>query len=66
LIFLTIIQATSENLYTTISSFIAKHNFSLKNLIGIGTDGANNMCGAHHSLFTVIRDNLELKKISSC
>ena len=30
------------------------------NLIGIGTDGASNMCGVNHSFFTLLQEWLTL------
>ena len=46
-----------------LKDFLASSGIRLWSLIGIGTDGANNMFGGNHSLFTLLRDNglLQLK-----
>lgn len=37
---------------------------NINNLIGLGTDGANNLCGKNHSLYTLLKENnLNLKLI---
>ena len=50
-------STTSVILHQELKDFLALCGISLKNLIGIGTDGANNMCGGNHSLFTLLRDD---------
>lgn len=60
---LPIVHATSGDLYKVISDFFNKNDFTLQNLLGIGTDGASNMCGSHNSLFTHLSTNLGLDNL---
>ncbi|KAJ2954875.1 hypothetical protein O0L34_g3196 [Tuta absoluta] len=59
-------SATAENLYTAFTGHIKSVGLPLKNLHGLGTDGASNLCGVNHSLYTLLRDrdvpHLELMK----
>jgi len=50
-------STTSVILHQELKDFLALCGIPLKNLIGIGTDGANNMCGGNHSLFTLLQDD---------
>lgn len=45
----------STDLYEYLKFFLVKMGLELKNMIGIGTDGANNLCGCNHSLFTLLK-----------
>lgn len=53
LTFISVIRTTSEDLYNAITNFLSANKFNLKKLIGVGTDGASNMCGENNSLFTL-------------
>jgi len=44
-------------LHRELIDFLVSCGIPLKNLIGIGTNGANSMCGGNHSLFTLLRDD---------
>jgi hypothetical protein len=46
-------NATADTLYKSISEFCANNKINL-NMIGLGTDGVNTLCGKHHSLFTFL------------
>lgn len=39
---------------------------NLSKLIGIGTDGANNLCGKYHSLFTNLKQKSPNLQIVRC
>jgi hypothetical protein len=60
---LSVVYTTAEDLYNEITKFFNSINLNLNNLIGIGTDGASNMCGKHHSLFTLLKTNLKLENL---
>lgn len=60
-----IIKATAHDLYQAVSSFLKKLKLNVCKLIGIGTDGANNLCGKNQSLYTFLKKdspNLQLIK----
>lgn len=63
LTFLSVVQATAENMYNAVFEFFSKNNINLNNLIGIGTDGANSLCGKNHSFFTLCKTNLKLPNL---
>jgi len=50
--FVEIEKATAEILKTVFLEFLEKTKLNIQNLIGIGTDGASNLCGKNKSLFT--------------
>lgn len=55
-----ITDASALSLYEELTSYLKNINLSIKNLISIGTDGASNMVGKNHSLFTLLRDKVPL------
>lgn len=57
---ITITDASAISLYEELTSYLKSIKLSIKNLIGIGTDGASNMVGKNHSLFTLLRDKVPL------
>lgn len=60
-------STTAIILHAELTKFLAECKVPLKNLIGIGTDGANNMCGANHSLFTLLKaDGLPHLQLFKC
>lgn len=60
-----VFSVTAHDLYEAVSSFLKKLNLDISKLIGIGTDGANNLCGKNRSLYTFLKKdspNLQLIK----
>lgn len=60
-----VFTVTAHDLYQAVSSFLKKLNLDISKLIGIGTDGANNLCGKNQSLYTLLKKdspNLQLIK----
>lgn len=41
-------------------------NLNLQNLIAIGTDGVSNLCGKHHSLFTLLQADIPHLQLLKC
>lgn len=58
-------RATADALYNALKMFLTHLNINIKNMIGLGTDGANNLCGVNNSLFTKLKEdnsNIQLVK----
>ncbi len=58
--FLTLLHVTSctaSSRFSDIKSYFDAYNVPLSNIIGLGTDGASNLCGAHNSVYTKIREH---------
>ncbi|XP_078521674.1 uncharacterized protein LOC144828067 [Lissotriton helveticus] len=59
-------QACSEDIANAVLNMLETCNLDIKNLIGIGTDGASVMCGKHHSTFTLLRDKQPSLQLVRC
>lgn len=59
-------NSTADVLYTSIKEYIIKYNLKLKNLIGLGIDGANSLCGMNHSVFALLQKDLPNLKLIRC
>ncbi|XP_044015627.1 uncharacterized protein LOC122857495 isoform X2 [Aphidius gifuensis] len=53
-------ETTAVELYDVFCKFLEDIGLKIENLIGISTDGAENLCGNSHSLYTLLK-----KKVSS-
>lgn len=63
--FVQIERATAKILRDVFLDFLKQNNLHVQALIGIGTDGASNLCGKNKSLFTLLKDivpNIQLLK----
>ncbi|CAL1688680.1 unnamed protein product [Lasius platythorax] len=60
---ITIIETTAVTLYDSLVNYLKEINLPVKNLIGIGTDGASNLCGKNHSLFTLLKERVPLPQL---
>ncbi|KAE8738355.1 hypothetical protein FOCC_FOCC016169 [Frankliniella occidentalis] len=45
-------ECTATILYNVIKEFLKKIGLNIKKILALGTDGAANLCGAHHSALT--------------
>jgi hypothetical protein len=59
-------NATADTLYECITEFCVNNKINLNNMIGLGTDGANNLCGKHHSLFTLLKKSNDRLQLVRC
>lgn len=59
-------RVTAQELFEKVKHFLNKLGLDLKNMIGIGTDGANNLCGAHHSLYALLRNENSKIQLVRC
>lgn len=49
-------SVTANDLFKVLNNFIIQElGLNLRNMIGIGTDGANSLCGKNHSVFTLFK-----------
>jgi len=64
--FVEIEKATSEILKTVFLEFLEKSKLNIQNLIGIGTDGASNLCGKNKSLFTLLKEIIPHLQLIKC
>ncbi|CAI6358647.1 unnamed protein product [Macrosiphum euphorbiae] len=67
--FLSIIEVdkcTAEALNNHVCNYLKDIGLDISNLVGIGTDGANNLCGKHHSLFTLLKQKSPNLQIVRC
>jgi hypothetical protein len=55
--FLYVEAATADSLYDVVYNYFQDSDLKMHNILNIGTDGANNMCGNFNSLYSRIRDN---------
>ncbi|CAI6357227.1 unnamed protein product [Macrosiphum euphorbiae] len=56
--FVEIEKATADILKNIFIKFLEQSKLNSKNLMGIGTDGASNLCGRNHSLFTLLKESV--------
>lgn len=59
-------DATAESLYNDFMKFISETGLKLENLIGIGTDGASNLCGCNKSLYTLLKNRVPKLQLIKC
>lgn len=60
---ITVGETTAVALYDSLVNYLNKINLPIKNLIGIGTDSASNLCGRNHSLFTLLKEKVPLPQL---
>lgn len=61
----TVERATADALRDITLQFLKELKLKPENIIGLGVDGASNLCGRHHSLYTLLKEvspNLQLIK----
>lgn len=57
-------QVTANNLYLKLKEFLTNCGLKITNMIGLGTDGANNLCGRYNSLYARLKeDNPKLQLV---
>lgn len=59
-------RATANDLYNSIVEYLQQIGIPLKNLIAIGTDGANNLCGRNHSVYTLLKNDIPNLQLMRC
>lgn len=50
-----VVSTTAEDLYQAVKLFLETNGLSLNKIVGLGTDGASNLCGVKNSLFTRLK-----------
>lgn len=61
-----IVKTTAENLFNEFTKFISKTGLQLNNMIGLGTDGASNLCGKNNSLFVRLKEKIPNLVLVKC
>lgn len=61
-----VVRCTAVNLAETIERFLKAMKLNLSNLTGLGTDGANNLCGSNNSVFTILKEKLPRLQLVKC
>ncbi|XP_052124153.1 protein FAM200A-like [Frankliniella occidentalis] len=56
--FIEVYRATATALFDSLKEYLSNVGLNYKHVIGLGTDGASNLCGKHHSVFTLFRDEI--------
>lgn len=59
-------KATATDLHLALTEFLKVLGLNVNNMIGLGTDGANNLCGVNHSLFTLLKENNPKLQLIRC
>ena len=59
-------KATAQQLYLDFIDFINSVGLKIENMHGIGTDGASNLCGKNHSLFTLLKEKVPHLQLVKC
>ncbi len=54
---LPVISCTASSLFSDIKLYFDAHSVPMSHIIGLGTDGASNLCGAHNSVYTKIKEH---------
>jgi hypothetical protein len=60
------IKFYSEVLYSATKQYLGKSNLKISNLLGLCTDGAKSLCGANHSLYSLLKENVPNLKLVRC
>lgn len=61
-----VVRCTADDLFAYLTGFLKEIKLKVDNLIGLGTDGANNLCGEHNSLYSRLRDFLPNLQLVRC
>jgi hypothetical protein len=59
-------RATADILADSLITFIEKLGLDIKKLIGLGTDGASNLCGKNNSLYTIVKTHAPKLQLVKC
>lgn len=60
-------SVTAKDLFEVVKNFLVKDmGLSLANMLGIGTDGANNLCGKNNSLYTLLKQEIPQLQLVRC
>lgn len=57
---------TGEVLFAELKMFLEANDLLLENMVGIGTDGANNLCGIHNSVFSRLKAIVPNMVLNKC
>lgn len=60
---ISVTETTAIALFECLVQYLNGITVPVKNLIGIGTDGASNLCGKNHSLFMLLKEKIPLPQL---
>jgi len=61
-----VVSCTGENLANALLEYIDKIGLPRSQFFGIGTDGANNMCGVDNSMYTHLKRQIPQLQLLTC
>lgn len=64
--FQSVFKATADVLFENFLQFIAQIGLDLNKMIALATDGASNLCGSNHSLYTLLKQRLPKLLLFKC
>lgn len=59
-------STTAESLYQHIKDYFMEIGLDLKQCLALGTDGASNLCGCHHSVYTLMKKDIPELLLVKC
>lgn len=59
-------DTTAQDLYVVFTKFLREVGLQKQKLIGIGTDGASNLCGVRNSLYTLLKNDVPSLQLVRC
>ncbi|CAD6213969.1 GSCOCG00011117001-RA-CDS, partial [Cotesia congregata] len=59
-------EATAEKLFSDFEKFMNGLGLNINNLVGLGTDGASNLCGVNHSLYVLLKKKYPQVQLLKC
>lgn len=59
-------EATAEKLFSDFEKFMNGLGLNINNLVGLGTDGASNLCGVNHSLYVLLEKKYHRVQLLKC
>ncbi|XP_071578842.1 general transcription factor II-I repeat domain-containing protein 2B-like [Temnothorax nylanderi] len=59
-------RATAIDLHKSIVEYLQRIGIPLKNMVAIGTDGASNLCGRNHSVYTLLKCDVPNLQLMRC
>jgi hypothetical protein len=59
-------DCSADGISEKLLAFLTELNLDMKMLIGLDTDGANSLCGKHHSVYTALMSTTDKLQLVPC